>query len=149
MLDICKKKWAENEKVLKESINKNLDVIMGDREDWDCTNDDYEKLLERTLFIIFDGYFELDSIHQVGYDNDYQGTLVFTFCAKNNYDIPTGFFATFVYYGSCSGCDTLQCIKEKYIEEYQSKNHEEIVKDLLGLCRDMVTRIVQIFACEV
>lgn len=82
MLDICKKKWAENEKILKESINKNLDVIMGDREDWDCTNDDYEKLLERTLFIIFDGYFELDSIHQVGYDNDYQGTLVFTFAQK-------------------------------------------------------------------
>lgn len=149
MLDICKKKWAENESNLKKFINENLDVIMGDREDFDCTNYDYENLLERTLFIIFDGYFEFDSIHQVGYDNDYQGTLVFTFCAKNNCDTPTGFYATFVYYGSCSGCDTLQYIKEKYVEEYQSKNHEEIVKDLLGLCRDMVTRMVQMFPCEV
>ena len=35
------------------------------------------------------------------------------------------------------------------IQRYIFSIHEEIVKDFLGLCRDMVTRMVQMFPCEV
>lgn len=145
MLDICKKKWDENESTLKKFINENLGVIMSRMDYTDCVADDYETLLNRILATIFDGYFEADSICQVGYANDYEGTLVFTFYTHEGSDLPSGFYATFVYYGSCSACDTLLSIRE----DYEYIGCEQIVEELLGLCRDMVTRMVQIFPCEV
>ena len=41
-------------------------------------------------------------------DGDYQGTLLYIIGAKGYQ--PSDYWSVFVYYGSCSGCDTLQGI---------------------------------------
>jgi hypothetical protein len=46
-------------------------------------------------------------IHQID-DGDYQGTLLFVI-ADGSYQ-PSDYWYVKVYYGSCSGCDTLQAI---------------------------------------
>ena len=49
------------------------------------------------------------------------------------------YLLTFVDYGSCSGCDTLQSIqywKEGKLTDYQ-------VKDFMVLCKDLVCNIIK------
>lgn len=46
-------------------------------------------------------------IHQID-DGDYQGTLVFVIASKGYQ--PSNYWYVRVYYGSCSGCDTLERI---------------------------------------
>lgn len=48
-----------------------------------------------------------DRIHEID-DGDYQGTLVYVIGAKGYQ--PSTYWSVLVYYGSCSGCDTLQSI---------------------------------------
>lgn len=57
-------------------------------------------------------------IHKID-DSDYQGTLVFVI-AEQGYT-PSQYWVTKVYYGSCSGCDTLQAISE-YSDENPTKD---------------------------
>lgn len=57
-----------------------------------------------------DGEYELPDpkrIHQID-DGDYQGTLLFLIAAVGYQ--PSDYWYVKVYYGSCSGCDTLQSI---------------------------------------
>ncbi len=64
-------------------------------------------------------------IHQID-DGDYQGTLVFVIGA-GGYQ-PNDYWYVKVYYGSCSGCDTLQSIRgyrdepitEEQVDEYMT-----------------------------
>ena len=59
-------------------------------------------------------------------DGDYQGTLVFVI-GEEGYQ-PNNYWYVKVYYGSCSGCDTLQSIRgyrdepitEEQIDEYMT-----------------------------
>ena len=50
-----------------------------------------------------------ERIHQID-DGDYQGTLVFVIGAQGYQ--PSNYWYVKVNYGSCSGCDTLQAIRE-------------------------------------
>lgn len=50
-----------------------------------------------------------DNIHRID-DGDYQGTLLFII-PEDSYQ-PSQYWSTKVYYGSCSGCDTLASIRE-------------------------------------
>ena len=50
-----------------------------------------------------------ERIHQID-DGDYQGTLVFVIGEKRYQ--PSRYWVTYVGYGSCSGCDTLQAISK-------------------------------------
>lgn len=58
-----------------------------------------------------DEYNDIDPerIHTID-DGDYQGTLLFVIAAKGYQ--PSDYWAVFVSYGSCSGCDTLQAIRD-------------------------------------
>lgn len=55
-----------------------------------------------------------ERIHQID-DGDYQGTLIFVI-AEKGYQ-PNEYWYVKVSYGSCSGCDTLQAIKDSYNSE--------------------------------
>ena len=59
----------------------------------------------------FEGYGgpDLERIHRID-DGDYQGTLVFVIGGKG-YQLSTYWYVK-VSYGSCSGCDTLEAIRE-------------------------------------
>lgn len=74
----------------------------------------YEDIVKWTIETISDeddysGTPDPERIHIID-DGDYQGTLVFVI-AEKGYQ-PHKYWYVRVWYGSCSGCDTLQAIKE-------------------------------------
>src|ERR1700681_1318911 len=73
--------------------------------------DSYKDIVQAVIEIIADedSYSDPDPsrIHTID-DGDYQGTLVFVI-AGSGYQ-PNNYWFVKVYYGSCSGCDTLQAI---------------------------------------
>lgn len=72
--------------------------------------DDYEDLVQAVIKLISDGYGGPDpeNIHTIN-DGDWQGTLVFII-PEVGYQ-PDDYWYVKVYYGSCSGCDTLESIR--------------------------------------
>lgn len=76
--------------------------------------DDYEEIVKILINVLsdsIDGWNDKpdsERIHVID-DGDYQGTLVFVI-AETGYQ-PSVYWATTVSYGSCSGCDTLEAIK--------------------------------------
>lgn len=64
-------------------------------------------------------------------DGDYQGTLIFVL-HRDCYQPGVGDYVfTSTYYGSCSGCDTLQAI---HSYDYDKLPDEEQVNDYMELC---------------
>ena len=78
-----------------------------------------------------------ERIHCIN-DGAYQGTLVFVIACKGYQ--PSRYWAVKIYYGSCSGCDTLQSISD-----YSSEppNGEQI-KDYMTLALHIVQGLVEI-----
>ena len=74
--------------------------------------DNYEEVVENTVAVLtYDehGGIDPERIHKID-DGDYQGTLLFVIGAKG--DQPSDYWYVKVGYGSCSGCDTLESIRE-------------------------------------
>jgi hypothetical protein len=72
----------------------------------------YGALVQTVVETISDGDYgspDPNRIHEID-DGDYQGTLVFVI-ADNGYQ-PNTYWIAKVGYGSCSGCDTLQAIRD-------------------------------------
>jgi hypothetical protein len=73
--------------------------------------EDYKAVVRAVVGILGDSYEydtpDPDRIHQID-DGDYQGTLVFVIGARGYQ--PSRYWYVKVYYGSCSGCDTLESI---------------------------------------
>lgn len=74
---------------------------------------DYKELVQAVAQMLHDhtdGYYKIDPrrIHEIN-DGDYQGCLVYVI-ASTGYQ-PSDYWYVRVYYGSCSGCDTLQAIQ--------------------------------------
>ena len=66
-------------------------------------------------------------VHAIN-DGDYQGTLLFLI-PTDTYQ-PDEYYYVKIYYGSCSGCDTLEGIRSY---EYDKDPSEEQVKDYMML----------------
>ena len=77
--------------------------------------EDYEALVRQTLTILVDEEDwnypspDVERITKIDY-GDYQGTLVFV-VSETGYQ-PSQHWAVVVDYGSCSGCDTLEAIRD-------------------------------------
>jgi hypothetical protein len=72
-----------------------------------------------------------ERIHEID-DGDYQGTLLYVIGARGYQ--PSDYFYVKVRYGSCSGCDTLQGIRE-----YQeTPPREDQIKDYMTLALHIV-----------
>lgn len=89
-----------------------------------------------------DEYDSLDPkrIHVID-DGDYQGTLLFIIAAKGYQ--PSKYWAVYVGYGSCSGCDTLQGIREMS-SSYSDPPNEAQIKDYMTLALHIVQGIKEI-----
>ena len=72
-------------------------------------------------------------------NGDWQGTLLFLIPRKTYQPDPSDYLLTYVSYGSCSGCDTLQRI-QSYIDGAAS---EQQIKDYMNLCLHIVSNIVK------
>lgn len=135
MLKIMKKAWGQNEKKLRDRI---IDIVKTDK----LHDIEYKDLLVITLETIYNNYncidhyvktIDLNSITEID-DGDYQGTLVYLIPFDRYQPNAEDYLMTYVEYGSCSCCDTLQNIK------YDSSTQ---VDDLMTLCRDMIVRLIR------
>ncbi len=75
-----------------------------------------------------------ERIHRID-DGDYQGTLVFVIGAEGYQ--PSDYWCVFVGYGSCSGCDTLQRIRDWG----DDKPNAEQIKDYYTLALHVAQRL--------
>lgn len=92
---------------------------------------DYKEIVTQVISLIAEGYEDEGEwresnipdhtrIHEID-DGEWQGTLLYLIAASN--DQPEIYWFVKVYYGSCSGCDTLERIRD-YSEELP--NQEQI-----------------------
>ena len=138
MVDKFTKKWYENKDKLQNYFETNT-----------INNyDSYEQLVKAVLkYIINDG---MENYHKLDYEaiqidklvsidyGDYQGTLIFVFPEYTYQPSTSETYYTFVDYGSCSGCDTLQGILTCYYDELPT---EGMVKELMTLSLHLIQNI--------
>lgn len=133
MIKYALKKWDEN----NESLRKKIDES-------NINHFTYEDLVDMTFDVIFntnvdDNHYALDVNNITMIDNcDYQGTLLFMIPFDTYQPGPHEYFMTYVAYGSCSGCDTLQHIQ--IIDD--DVEHEERVKEIMMLCKDLIANTI-------
>lgn len=93
-------KWEQNKGKIREAVSAKHP-------------DDYQELVKIVVENLqLDSEYESmdpERIHKID-DGDYQGTLLFVIGAKGYQ--PSDYWSVQIYYGSCSGCDTLQRIRE-------------------------------------
>lgn len=94
--------------------------------------DNYADIVHKVITMLSDHSDEYEGpdpkrIHEID-DGDYQGILLFVIGAKGYQ--PSQYWFVKVYYGSCSGCDTLQDIKS---QNYEDTPTETQVKDYMSL----------------
>jgi hypothetical protein len=68
-------------------------------------------------------------------DGDYQGTLVYVIAATGYQ--PTDYWYVKVYYGSCSGCDTLERIREYDTDKPSSKQTADYMSLALHIIQNL------------
>ena len=139
MLKIMKEKWAKNESLLREAIANipNVHSIS------------YLDLVKMTFKVIYNtseewdsNCLDLDNIVDIDHGN-YQGTLMYVIPFDVYQPGPNDYLITHVYYGSCSGCDTLQHIQSIGWNWDAHKPDEKQVSGLMTLCRDLVMSTVK------
>lgn len=136
MLKICRDKWDKNSKRLEEILKDDIKL--------NCC--DYKYIVEMTYKTIFnddeDTYssdtLDIDKITEID-NGDYQGTLIYLIPFKTYQPSESEYLMTYVGYGSCSVCDTLQAI-QGWSEE---KPTETQLKDYMMLCKDIITNTVK------
>lgn len=98
----------------------------------------YQNIVKWTIETITDedeycGVPDPERIHCID-DGDYQGTLVFVIGEKGYQ--PNEYWYVCVWYGSCSGCDTLQAL-----EGWEDKIDEKEVKGYMTLSLHIVQKL--------
>lgn len=126
--------WGKNKGELKEYFKTTPQREYGSYED-----------LVRLLFeIVINPYlgdyrqFKTSDIEVID-DGDYQGTQIFILHRDTYQPSVNEYVYTHTYYGSCSGCDTLQSIQSwdfnKIPDEEQVKDYMELCLHLLQKCK--------------
>lgn len=136
MLKIMRDKWAKNEGKLKEAIAKIEDINELEYKDLvklafeEIFNDEEREFAYNKPRLLLKAITEID-------DGDYQGTLVYLIPFDTYQPGEGDYLMTYVGYGSCSGCDTLQNIASCYHDRRMQN------KDLLELCKDIITNTIK------
>lgn len=135
MIKYCLKKWDKNK--------ENLEDVL--REDRNLNSCDYEYLVKLVVENILNDEeneycdtWDSSKITTID-DGDYQGTLLFLIPTKTYQPCEYEYLMTYVGYGSCCGCDTLQSI-QSWKEEQPT---EEQLKCFIALCKDIVCNMIK------
>lgn len=139
MLKILVKKWDRNknklESFLRETSGLNNCCYK------DLVKATFEHIFNDDTFMRFDrGKLEIESITEID-DGDYQGTLLFLIPFATYQPSESEYLMTYVGYGSCSGCDTLQAIQTDYHTD--DKLTDSQVKDFMTLCKDILSNTIK------
>lgn len=139
MIKYCVKKWNKNKNKLYNELKDDLNL----------NGCEYEYLVRLVVKHILNGdidesseYEQWDDTRITIVDNgDYQGTLLFIIPQKTYQPQEFEYLITYVDYGSCSGCDTLQSIQLFSGD----KPTDSQLKDYMTLCKDLVCNMVKPF----
>ena len=129
MMKYCLEKWDKNRSALEENI----------RQDGDWNDCDYAFIVRKVIDIILNDnrtmrkWSSIDIIETGA--GDYQGTLVYLIPSDYPED-ESDYLMTFVGYGSCSVCDTLEGI-------LCENDFDRKVKDFMQLCKDIVCNMIK------
>lgn len=109
--------------------------------------DNYLKLVELIVAKILnneddcdDSNYDIDNITMID-DGNWQGTLIFLIPKKTYQPSVYEYLVTYVYYGTCPGCDILQSI---YGYESGLPNEEQI-NDYMTLCLHLIQRMKPLY----
>lgn len=130
MIELAVKNWELNKHKIEGYLKANhpdeyLDLVKLVIENITSEDDDYNFNPDPTR------------IHTID-DGDYQGVLLFVIAAKGYQ--PSKYWYVAIYYGSCSGCDTLQDIRYSGTE-YDAPANETQLKDYMTLCLHIVQQL--------
>lgn len=132
MNKFCKEQWNCNRELLEDALKEhpNLDGC------------DYKDLVQLVVRNILNasidksiGTWNADEITEID-NGDYQGTLLFLIPKDCYQPDEAEYLMTFINYGSCTVCDTLQNI-------HCDMSGEEQIRGYMALCKDMVTNMIK------
>lgn len=104
------RQWDDNKDALRRHIATNKDR-------YERIN--YDDLVRDVVDIVLNGgdapvRYDSNAMTVID-DGDYQGSMIFAIPEDTYQPSPDEYLFTYVYYGSCSGCDTLQAVQgERY-----------------------------------
>lgn len=140
MLKYCLEKWNKNRDRLENSLRTlpNLYEL------------NYHALLQFVVADILndDDEYDLkwDYEHITEIDNgDYQGTLLYLIPEETYQPNEYEYLMTYIGYGSCSGCDTLEHIRMGFY--YDKEPSDEVINEYMALCKDFVTNMIKPYNC--
>ena len=133
-IDLWQKNKASMKDFLKRTRQENLDykLLLSKTIELsiNCDLNDYDKL-------------DTENIIEMG-DGDYQGCLVYVISPCKAYvtsPYPNSYVTTYVWYGSCSGCDALEGIRE-YDDGLPNDNQ---IESYMLLCLHMLERMKKLY----
>lgn len=137
MLKILVKKWDRNKGKLESALREGIDFNS-------CCYEDLVKLTFDIIFnddtptIYYPNRLDIENIHVID-DGDYQGTLLYLIPFVTYQPSEYDYLMTYVGYGSCSGCDTLQAI-----QGYRTGPLTDAqIPDFMALCKDILTNTIK------
>lgn len=137
MLKIMRDKWNKNEKVLREELKSRTDLNQAEYKD--IVKLTFEKIFNSDIEDdVFGNKFDISRVTEID-DGDCQGTLMYLIPFDTYQPNEYNYLMTFVSYGSCSGCDTLQSIQDWCSEKLSDTQ----VEDYLKLCRDILCNTIK------
>jgi hypothetical protein len=132
MLKIILSQWEKNKDELREALSKRTDL----------DDLDYKDLVKLTFEMVYNNdlpsnaeYLDLDSIHEID-DGTYQGTLLYLIPFETYQPCEFEYLMSYVGYGSCSGCDTLQAIQLNWTGAGK-------INKFMQLCKDILTNTIK------
>jgi hypothetical protein len=132
MIRYCYDAWKCNGEKLEDNLrtSHHLDGI------------EYIDLVKTVTQIILGEDWDARRITEIDNGN-YQGTLLFLIPRDTYQPSPYEYLITYVDYGSCSGCDTLQAIQAGAKPNTSPTARQ--LQDLMTLCKDIVMNMVKPF----
>ena len=142
MIKYCIEKWDKNKDLLRSALdnNKLLNHVLNRNDDDPLEYLEYKDLVKLTVIFILndENEWDVNKIKEID-DGDYQGTLLYLIPEDTYQPNSSEYLMTFVEYGSCSGCDTLQAI-QCFLD---TKSRDKSIDDLMNLCKDLICNMIK------
>ena len=142
MIKYCIEKWDKNKDLLRSSLNNNelLNHVLNKNDDDPLEYLEYKDLVKLTVMFILndENEWNVNKIKEID-DGDYQGTLLYLIPEDTYQPNSSEYLMTFVEYGSCSACDTLQTI-QCYLD---IRSRDKSIDDLMNLCKDLICNMIK------
>lgn len=142
MIKYCRDKWEQNCDKLEQFFRKTN--YLGEYSYMDILMHTIKYILDdgKNSDVLDSNDWDYTNIHQID-DGEYQGTLMFLIPRADQYQpAEYDYILTYIGYGSCSVCDMLQSIHVDYDFAETKEEKEQAIKDLMTLCRDMVSHMI-------